>query len=1643
MKKKFLHRIAALLTVLCLSASLIPTVPALTIQKTFVGVDTMMIYNPATSSSDTLYTGSMLGQVAADTSLQSAGEETGEKYVSLDLNELYGELEGIDLTGVPLEEPDISLSATDYGVGGTCTFFAQPEETYKYQYGTFTCLYSGTHCRVWGFGYSDSATAAAMGQAFDNVIYPGDTKAFGTARYIKDGDKLNILVYPMYSTGLCGFFRPIELLTADELGSSSQYYNHDAAVIHINSFHCSPSRYQSTGLVTLAHEYQHLICMSSCLLGNGREQLKMMSTALNEAMSAAAEEWIYPGEMTELGYVSRDYNESGLIASGQSLYNFTTTSGDIGVYGQALLYSEYLKKQAGTGVFHAIHDYWRTASSSVLTDADALYNAFPQQVRDAIDAHVTYNSDISYLCGDEAEQFMSKMNLAYQIATVLQEPSGIYSTTSVCSEADPRLYTGSGCYIEGGGRLLFATADGNSYTVPAGASSRLIYVGFRDGEMVIPPTTAADYDPSSPYTVTAVSNDPSMGTVECYDVTITAQPAPGYGYAVPAATVLSGEATVVRSGNTFTVSPSMDCTVQINFAPSDTGLTDTWDGTAREPLLSQGAYYISTAEELAGLAEMVNSGNALANTDIYLLADLDLAGLPWTPIGYYPAGAYYYDDSVPFSGCFYGGGHVITGLAIGSADAPYSKHTSTGLFGCVANPDEDQDAVISGLTIRDAEVYGQGRTGILIGYAWGARVEDCQVSGSVSGTSGVGGLAGSFGYGSTSMGVKSITRSFSSASVSSTGGDAGGFLGSASSVDVSLCGATGDVYSADDNVGGFVGYDSYSSSAGGVGYENCYATGDVESAETYVGGFVGYSSSTHTNYCYAAGAAVGNDSYYYDQVGGFAGNYGGGFFPYSYCDGEKTLFPIGNQGANNMMLETDAMKLQSSYQNWNFSYIWIISPYVNEGYPALRWQTRQAIEVLVTAPESYLEPGETLQLTVSLEPSATADQEYTLESSDPETASVSPTGLVTAYRPGAVTITARAAKGGATGTLRLLVLEENTLPGGFGGGSGTAEDPYLISAPAHLEHLASMTNYGMDFTGVEFLQTADLDLHGSAQSPWTPIGTEDYPFRGSYNGNCHTISGLYVDGEGLEPVGLFGTAQNATIACLDITDAVVRGGRAGAVAGCVIDSGVEDCCAVNREPEEVLPGETPGEARTVTVTAAFESASAGGIIGSVEDTSVGGSTVGFCSSEAVVSGEQYKGSVGGIIGRSTGGALRVVACRNFGNVSCTSEDVTYLDVGGIVGAMDGGHLLQCADTGDVTCGDLGQAGGILGSGSAVTISSCFATGAVASHSGGHGSAGIASCLESSSLIKQCYFGGSLPSGDQRAAIVITSSDSTVTSTYYPDSLSTIFTNIGATKLTEAQMKTQSSYSDWDFDGTWTFVEGENNGYPTLRVFHPTWDGVVPTFDRAPFSPGCQDVTVVFNTQGNVFESVQGLAEGQYITGAYDSETNRQEVTISREYLMTLGTGTHTLTAEFGADCQVEFEIKVEDTTPDEYIFRLEDFAPSAGGRPGSLDLLLSAPRDGYVICAAAIYGADGSLDTLASTRTMLSHGGNQLKLELDFAEGETCKLFLLDGDSLIPLADCQEVRLIEDLGRLQGQQQSAPERFLTRMTQIVGETALK
>lgn len=73
------------------------------------------------------------------------------------------------------------------------------------------------------------------------------------------------------------------------------------------------------------------------------------------------------------------------------------------------------------------------------------------------------------------------------------------------------------------------------------------------------------YSPAPAYTITAQSNNTTYGTVSLSGSVITGSPNSGYRYASPAYTVSSGTATVSQSGNDFTVTPSSDCTVTINF----------------------------------------------------------------------------------------------------------------------------------------------------------------------------------------------------------------------------------------------------------------------------------------------------------------------------------------------------------------------------------------------------------------------------------------------------------------------------------------------------------------------------------------------------------------------------------------------------------------------------------------------------------------------------------------------------------------------------------------------------------------------------------------------------------------------------------------------------------------------------------------------------------------------------------------------------------------------------------------------------------------------------------------------------------------------------------------------------------------------
>ena len=243
---------------------------------------------------------------------------------------------------------------------------------------------------------------------------------------------------------------------------------------------------------------------------------------------------------------------------------------------------------------------------------------------------------------------------------------------------------------------------------------------------------------------------------------------------------------------------------------------------------SNGSYTVTSADGLMNIAKLVNGGKTDIN--ITLDTDIDLTGKDWTPIGTD------YDNS--YKGTFDGGGHTITGLTFTTNDE------YAGLFGWLNRAGTVKNVVMEGVQITSNQIYG-GSIGGVVGYSWGT-IENCSVSGSVSGTVYVGGVVGVQIGGS-------ITGCSSSATVKGTV-DVGGVAGQTnSSATLTACYATGNVIIEMDpkkNIAGgsLVGMNAGSSLLA------CYATGNVTSTGSstgyvHIGGFLGNNYTTVTA-CY-------------------------------------------------------------------------------------------------------------------------------------------------------------------------------------------------------------------------------------------------------------------------------------------------------------------------------------------------------------------------------------------------------------------------------------------------------------------------------------------------------------------------------------------------------------------------------------------------------------------------------------------------------------------------------------------------------------------------------------------------------------------------------------------------------------------------
>ena len=273
-------------------------------------------------------------------------------------------------------------------------------------------------------------------------------------------------------------------------------------------------------------------------------------------------------------------------------------------------------------------------------------------------------------------------------------------------------------------------------------------------------------------------------------------------------------ATVWQAGGEYTYTVSLA-------AAKDLGYT----------IESDGSYTVTSADGLMNIAKLVNGGK----TDINITLDknIDLTGKDWTPIGTD------YDNA--YTGTFDGGGHTITGLTVTTNDQYAGLFGYLGKFGKFCTV---KNVVMDGIQITCN--HRLGSAGGVAGYSRAVTIENCSVSGSVSGTMRAGGVVGGLNGGS-------ITGCSSSATVKGTL-NVGGVAGETNSgATMAACYATGNVTIEIDPInnilgGGLVGFNARGSVLA------CYATGNVTSTGSstgyvQIGGFLGGNYTTVTA-CY-------------------------------------------------------------------------------------------------------------------------------------------------------------------------------------------------------------------------------------------------------------------------------------------------------------------------------------------------------------------------------------------------------------------------------------------------------------------------------------------------------------------------------------------------------------------------------------------------------------------------------------------------------------------------------------------------------------------------------------------------------------------------------------------------------------------------
>lgn len=779
-------------------------------------------------------------------------------------------------------------------------------------------------------------------------------------------------------------------------------------------------------------------------------------------------------------------------------------------------------------------------------------------------------------------------------------------------------------------------------------------------------------------------------------------------------------------------------------------------GTEADP------YLITSGSELRALARTVASGADMRGLFFELARDIDVSSAEWTPIGT--------DAAHPFAGSFDGTGHTVSGMRITSG------RDFSALFGYSVG-------AIKGIVLKDSTVTGGSRSAGIAGFG---SAEFCENHASVTGTDKVGGVIGEgsvydcVNYGSVT-GITSV----------------GGVIGE------------GDAYRS-RGFGSVTG-ETLVGGVSGLGPEfecrsEALVTGEgcSESRGTHsVAKFIRWalkrvdpaSIPTNANLFLAAGSC-GTTPWEYiygtvrvttsqSTINSFYNNYYTkymlrGQYDDNTADWSRSTYATDCQGLMDAFMtyeegETTDINAMMNYTNWctskgkieDIDREWVI------GEAVFTWSRRLNKIGHVGWICGFDEDGEPLAveargLAYGVVVTRVSDRAWTHR------------GLMTvkfnydAYMDAAPSPAVAEPEEDAPSGNEKTGAEANGIPVwdgvialSYGGGSGTEEDPYLISNASQLALLSSTVAGGTSYYGKYFALTDDIwvndttgwedwDMFNAPANVWTPIGkytsnTDYSAFRGSFDGRGHTVYGLYYSDNKLSCTGLFGIVGPNTSGCIknvtvsqSFQEAV---NDVGGIVGYLMDYGrIENCHHTSKVHGDQWTGGIVGYVtNTAGTTVVYNctntgnvrcSCDTGGIVGLAHENCmisqcsnrgsqvkgyihIGGivgsafsSTVKKCRNDKAVKGVDL---IGGIVGDATN--TQVFECYNGRDLS------TRYRTGGLAGRMTGGSLTDCFNTGDVTA--LEDGGGLIGCLNGASVDRCYSVGNIAVRRYAGGAVGIA------------------------------------------------------------------------------------------------------------------------------------------------------------------------------------------------------------------------------------------------------------------------------------------------------------------------------